>query len=98
MAFIRSTKTKNYSIVSNHILRNGNISLKAKGLLIYLLHLPDDWDISLKGLCLCLKEGKDAINHAIKELIEFKYITRKEKKRNNLKSGYDYYVFENPHE
>ena len=47
--------------MSNYHLRDKNLSLKAKGLLSFMLSLPDDWDYSLKGLVSICKENKDAI-------------------------------------
>jgi hypothetical protein len=50
--------------------------LKAKGLLSYMLSLPDDWDYSVRGLVACLKEGKDGIQAALHELEKYGYLQR----------------------
>lgn len=50
MAVFRVERIKDYTVMSNHHLRNKNLSLKAKGLLSQMLSLPDDWDYTLKGL------------------------------------------------
>ena len=47
--------------MSNHHLRNKDLSLKAKGLLSQMLSLPEDWDFTLKGLSLINREQIDAI-------------------------------------
>ena len=47
MAVFRVQKTQNYTIMSNHHLRNKALSLKAKGLLSLMLSLPEDWDYTL---------------------------------------------------
>ena len=44
MSVFRVEKTKGYTVMSNHHLRNHTLSLKAKGLLSQMLSLPDDWD------------------------------------------------------
>ena len=44
MAVFRVEKTKDFTIMSNHHLRNTELSLKAKGLLSLMLSLPEDWD------------------------------------------------------
>ena len=44
MAVFRVEKTKDFTVMSNHHLRNVSLSLKAKGLLSLMLSLPDDWD------------------------------------------------------
>lgn len=52
MAVFRVERNKGYTVMSNHHLRNKELSLKAKGLLSQMLSLPEDWDYTLKGLCL----------------------------------------------
>lgn len=49
MAVFRVQKTQNYTIMSNHHLRNKALSLKAKGLLSLMLSLPEDWDYTTAG-------------------------------------------------
>ena len=44
MAVFRVEKTKDFTVMSNHHLRNVSLSLKAKGLLSLMLSLPDNWD------------------------------------------------------
>ena len=47
MAVFRVEKTKDFTIMSNHHLRNTELSLKAKGLLSLMLSLPEDWDYTI---------------------------------------------------
>ena len=61
MAVFRVEKTKDFTIMSNHHLRNPKLSLKAKGLLSLMLSLPEDWDYTTKGLAQICKEGVDSI-------------------------------------
>lgn len=86
-----------YTVMSNHHLRNKNLSLKAKGLLSQMLSLPDDWDYTLKGLAAINKESVDAIRTAIWELEDAGYVvrTRVRDERGCLR-GCDYYVYEYP--
>ena len=65
MAKIRVNKTKDYTILSNHHLKNKNLSLKAKGLLSVMLGLPDDWNYSINGLMAILKENETAIKSTL---------------------------------
>jgi hypothetical protein len=99
MSVLRVEKTQNYTVLSNHHLRNKNLTLKAKGLLSVILSLPDDWDYSIAGLsCICV-EGKDAIRAAILELEREGYIARVLARSNGgTFSGYDYIVSEHPKE
>lgn len=52
MAVFRVERTKDYTVMSNHHLRNKELTLKAKGLLSQMLSLPEDWDYTLKGLAM----------------------------------------------
>lgn len=66
--------------MSNHHLRNKELSLKSKGLLSLMLSLPDEWDYTLKGLSMICKEGIDAIRVSIVELEQQGYIERRRKR------------------
>ena len=62
MAVFRVQKTQNYTIMSNHHLRNKALSLKAKGLLSLMLSLPEDWDYTTRGLAsICKPTPRPAI-------------------------------------
>jgi len=76
MAVFRVERNKGYTVMSNHHLRNKELSLKAKGLLSQMLSLPDDWDYTLKGLSFINREKIDAIREAIRELERAGYIVR----------------------
>ena len=76
MAVFRVEKTKDFTVMSNHHLRNVSLSLKAKGLLSLMLSLPDNWDYTTKGLAHICKDGVDSISSAIKELEKHGYLTR----------------------
>ena len=42
MAVFRVERTRDFTVMSNHHLQDKRLSLKAKGLLSYMLSLPDD--------------------------------------------------------
>lgn len=62
MAVFRIDKTRDYTVMANHHLRNKALSLKAKGLLSLMLSLPEDWDYTTKGLSMICKDGVDSIS------------------------------------
>lgn len=97
-AIVRVQKTKDYTVMANYHLRDKNLSLKAKGLLSYMLSLPDNWDYSIKGLETTLKEGREAIRAALKELEKFGYLNRKRLRdeNNRLLPGCEYIIYEKP--
>lgn len=76
MAIFKVNKEKNFTVVSNHILRNKEASLKAKGLLVWMLSCDEKWNFSLAGMQACLKEKEDAIVSTLKELETLGYLTR----------------------
>ena len=47
MAVFRVERNSGYTVMSNHHLRNKELTLKAKGLLSQMLSLPEDWDYRL---------------------------------------------------
>lgn len=61
MTTFKINKNKDFTVMSNYHLRDKNLSLKAKGLLSFMLSLPEAWDYSLKGLVAICKENNDAI-------------------------------------
>lgn len=81
MAVFRINKTCDYTVMSNHHLRNTALSLKAKGLLSLMLSLPDNWDYTTKGLAAICKDGIDSICSTVNELERHGYIIR-ERTRN----------------
>lgn len=77
MAVFRVDKTQDFTIVSNHHLRNIELSLKAKGLHTLMLSLPENWDYTTRGLAHICKDGVDSISSALNELEQNGYLTRK---------------------
>ena len=68
MAVFRVERNTGYTVMSNHHLRNRELTLKAKGLLSQMLSLPEDWDYTLAGLSHINREKIDAIREAVREL------------------------------
>lgn len=97
MSVFKVEKNKNFTVMSNYHLQDKNLSLKAKGLLSYMLSLPEDWDYSLKGLCASNKESIKAIRSTLKELEEYKYLIRSRKQSENGRFDYEYLIFETPY-
>lgn len=102
MAVFRVHKTKNYTMMSNHHLRDKNLSLKAKGLLSVMFSLPDSWNYSIPGLCAILKENETAVKSTIKELKATGYLVVDKKKpckeEGRSKFEYIYNIYETPQE
>ena len=97
MAVFRVERNRGYTVMSNHHLRNKELSLKAKGLLSQMLSLPEDWDYTLAGLSLINKEKIDAIREAVRELERAGYIVRsRERDAKGRLRGAEYVIYEQP--
>ena len=97
MAVFRVERTAGYTVMSNHHLRNKDLSLKAKGLLSQMLSLPEDWDFTLAGLSYINREKIDAIREAIRELEKAGYVVRtRERDDKGRLRGADYVIYEQP--
>ena len=97
MAVFRIEKTRDYTVMSNHHLRNADLSLKAKGLLSMMLSLPEEWNYTTRGLAAICKEGADCIGSALKELERTGYIVRNRLRDNKGKIvDVEYVIYETP--
>nr|WP_300847465.1 DUF6017 domain-containing protein [uncultured Acetatifactor sp.] len=97
MAVFRVEKTKDFTVMCNHHLRNVKLSLKAKGLLSLMLSLPEDWDYTTKGLACICRDGVDSIASALKELEKHGYLTRQRVRFDNGRLGdIEYTIHEKP--
>ena len=97
MAVFRVEKTRNYTVMLNHHLRDKSLSLKAKGLLSLMLSLPEDWDYTTKGLACICKDGVDSICATVRELESAGYIVRaRERHADGTLGGIEYTILEQP--
>ena len=97
MAVFRVERNTGYTVMSNHHLRNKELTLKAKGLLSQMLSLPEDWDYTLAGLSHINREKIDAIREAVRELERAGYIVRsRERDAKGRLRGADYVIYEQP--
>lgn len=97
MAVFRIEKTRDYTVMSNHHLRDKSLSLKAKGLLSLMLSLPEEWDYTTKGLARICKDGVDSICVGVRELEEHGYVIRQRVRNANGQLGaIEYTILEQP--
>ena len=96
MAKFTIEKNKNYTIMSNYHLQDKNLSYKAKGLLSFMLSLPEDWDYSINGLVSISKEGVKAIRNILQELQRYGYLVIEKKQNEVGQFEYEYLIYEQP--
>lgn len=100
MSVVRVNHNTNYTVMSNHHLRNMNLSLKAIGLLSKILSLPPEWDYTIEGLAAICKDGVSAVKSALQELKAEGYLVVTKLMPDKTKSGrieYIYDIYEQPH-
>ena len=78
MAVLKNKTQGNYTMVSQNIMRDRHLSLAERGMLLTLLSLPDSWQLTIKGLCQILPDGKDKISKTLNSLIDKGYVTREQ--------------------
>lgn len=96
MSVFRVEKVKNYTVMSNYHLKDKKLSFKAKGLLSYMLSLPNEWDYSLAGLCKASKDSKTSVQSALKELRENSYLKTTRERTENGRFAWIYNIYEQP--
>ena len=97
MQVFRVEKNKNYTTMSNYHLRDKKLSYKAKGLLSFMLSLPDTWDYSMNGLVSISKENIGSIRTILHELEENRYLIRSRYQNNKGQFQYEYSIYEYPY-
>ena len=97
-SIIRTVKNAEnpFVMIDRRIFENDGLSLKAKGLLGYLLSRPDNWTICMADLVKRTKDGKASVRSAIEELENCGYVTKVQLRDGNLFNGYEYTVHELP--
>jgi hypothetical protein len=96
---IKSKVNKDYTVIPNYILKEENLSMQSKFLLIYVISLPSDFEVSLNGLSRALSNEagrvtEAAIRKCLKELKEVGYVVRvfdKDESGRMVGSHYDFY-------
>lgn len=81
MAIIRSKRDVNFTVLRNEGLRDVQLSFKARGLMAYMLSLPDNWKFYVKELVKHSEhDGRDSVQSGLKELEAHGYLQRVQKR------------------
>lgn len=78
MAVLKNKTQNNFTMISNNILRDKELSMKDRGVLCTIISLPDGWDFSIAGLSALVPEGKDSIRKSVIKLEKLSYIVRRQ--------------------
>ena len=85
MAVLKNKTQGNYVNVNKNILQDKSLKLRERGLLITLLSLPDNWELTIRGLACILPDGKEAIQKGLHVLEQKGYLVREQERANNGK-------------
>jgi hypothetical protein len=85
-------KFDRFTVVPNAIFRHKGISATATGLYCWLFSHDSNTEMTVQFICGHFKEGKDAINKKIKELIETGFLVRVEVRKGGKFAGYNYHL------
>jgi DnaD/phage-associated family protein len=97
MGVIRVQKNSNYVVMSKVGLHDDRLSWKAKGLLAYMLSMPDNWTFYNEELMKHSPDGSSTFKAAMKELREYGYVVRRKKQDEKGRFvGWETIVYEHP--
>ena len=82
----RAEHETEYTILKNRLINDERLSFEARGFLVFMLALPDDWDFSIKGLAFKSKLSSKTVMRLIKELKSAGYVVQKK-----VKGGHGYF-------
>ena len=94
---LKKSFTCNFTQVPNHVINNGDISLKSKGLYMLLISKPDNWTFRQDNLINESKDGESSFVTAMKELEQARYIKRTRLRVDKKLSNYQYEIFDKPY-
>ena len=98
MSVFRVDKRRDFTVIANHVFKDHTLSAKAKGILVEMLSLPENWDYTLKGLATLFSDGIDSIRQGIRYLEEHGYDVRERKRDSKGRlGGMGYVIYETPH-
>ncbi|HDA7198221.1 TPA: phage protein [Staphylococcus aureus] len=100
MATFRTIKESgDFVTVHKSFVFDSNLSAKAKGILLYFLSRPGNWQIYTTEVVKHMNDGQKSINSGVQELMDNKYVHRIQKRaENGVFKGFEYLVYEKPTE
>lgn len=93
MAILKNKIQNNFTMISNNILRDKELTMKDRGVLCTICSLPDGWDFSIAGLSAIVPDGVDSIRSSILNLEKLGYMIRTKTRGANGKYTSEIEVF-----
>ncbi len=95
MAYRKSSRNKSFTVIYNEVAQHNAMSMEARGLLLFMLSLPDDWDFHKSWLQdQCPGWGRDKLAKILKELETLGYLIRTARRSEDQRrlEGWDWEV------
>jgi hypothetical protein len=97
MSIKRAPRPKtNFTIITNAVLRDENLSFRARGVLACILSRPDNWKTTAESLARESKEGRSAILTTLKELEVAGYMKRTKYRNEKGQWVWESFVYDTP--
>lgn len=93
---IRVEHKDGYTVVRNKTIRDRRLSYKARGLLVYLLSLPDDATVDRAKLAAASRDGERSVRSGLRELAEAGYIVHRKVQNERGRWLTEAVVYESP--
>lgn len=87
---------RDFTNIPNELLQREDLSIFSRGLLCYLLSLPDDWRINVSVISEKFQESERKILVSLKELIELGYCKREPRRVDGKLAGQHYFITDIP--
>jgi hypothetical protein len=92
----RSESRQRFTVVNNELVEDSRLSWKARGLLIFILSKPDNWQVSERHLATCSSEGVTAVRAGLKELEDSGYLKRERYRAEDGRWEWCSVIYESP--
>lgn len=96
MPMIKANHATRFTVITNEALEDPRLSNAAKGLLVRMLSLPDDWEFNVRGLAAICRDGRDAIRRQLQELEDGGYLKRRPHAAGGRFGAWEYSIYEQP--
>ena len=96
MPILRKQKVREYTTVDNYFVNDSNLSLKGKGMLLFMLSKPDDWKFNFINFQKSLGIGQKAVRSLVNKLEQLKYLKRERIRDEFGHYELNYFVYEEP--
>lgn len=96
MSTIRVARRNRFTTIDRATVNDPRLSFRARGVLMWLLDKPDDWQADARTIATAGSEGRDAVRAALAELEEHGYLVRRKYRGENGQWTSEHTIHERP--